>query len=355
MNLRPMKKNNKLIIIVLIAISGSLFFTFLPFKPHYTKSRLGKIYPARQWFLIRSRDGVLITATKDNMSGVHHEYKVNLFDRGELVQVKLCDGLLSGRFIQAGDTIGTIYSSSIFENYIGTQGRLKVAKAQLEVSLTGDKESVIVQHIRQFELAKVEAAKQAQVVKRLQELHKKGLISDEEYQLASEELDILHLVVQTKQAELEAVRSGEKPAEINRLKDYISSIEDDLGSIKKQMSDLVITAPFSGTIDRAFNSDTLLILSESQRFLISIPIPVEDEPFIGEDSKLVVTLGNKDFIATIIEVSNEIHIIGGKANLLVHALINKTDQKLHHGMVGKVKIKGKNMHILPYLANILDN
>lgn len=355
MNIRQMKKNYKIVIIVLLTVTGFMIITFLPFKLQYTKTRLGKIYPARQWFLIRSRDDVLITVTKDNVSGVNHDYKVNLFERGASVKVRLNGGLTSGGFVQSGDTIGTIYSSNILENYIETQGRLKVAKAQLEVSLSGDKKSVIIQYLRQLELAKAEVAKQARIVERLQKLHKKKLISQEEYQLATDELTTLRLVVETKQAELDAIRSGEKQSEIDRLKTYISSIEDDLGSLKKQMSDLVITAPFSGTIDRAFSSDTLLILSESDRFLISIPIPVDDKPFINEKSRLVVTLGNQEVIADIIEISNRIYMFEGEANLLVHALITQTGQTLHHGMVGEVKIKGKNMDILPYLASMLKN
>ena len=229
-----------------------------------------------------------------------------------------------------------------------------MAKAQLKVSMSGDKESIVNQYAKQLELAKAEMKKQKHVVDRLQNLYIKKFISDEEFQLASDELKTLQLAVESKQAELNAVRSGEKQEEINRLITYIHSIDDELKTIEKQLSDLTITSPFSGYIERSFGIDTLLILTELDRFLVTVPVPVTDESLIDKSSKIIVTIGGNEIYADIIEISNAIYKMGSEDNLLVHALITRTGQTLHPGMITEVKIKGKKINMLPYFANVLN-
>ncbi len=340
-----------IIIILVIALS----LTVWPIEMKYTKSRYGRVYSARKWFLIRGNDGILISAIKDNLKGVNHDYKVHQFERGESANVSLREDLYSGKFVLSGDTAGIVYASSINADYIESRGKLNVAKAELAASMTGDKKSVINQYEKQLELAKTELSKQQRIVERLQKLYDKRFISEEEFQIASDELRILELAAASKEAELTAISSGEKQQEIARLKTYIRSIEDELKNIEKEQSGLIITAPFSGYVERSFGSDTLLILAEADRFLITFPVPVDDYSLIDKNSTIEIITGKGVMNAEIIEISNFIHQINGKDNLLVHAFLTTKNTLIYPGMMTEITIKGRDMNLLPYLANVLNN
>ena len=82
MDIRNIIHNRKLLFGLVVIMLFIMTVFFIPVKLHYTKSRYGKIYPARQWFLIRGNDGILISAITDNIRGVNHTYKVHQFERG---------------------------------------------------------------------------------------------------------------------------------------------------------------------------------------------------------------------------------------------------------------------------------
>jgi hypothetical protein len=336
--------------ILVAALILFLIIYLVPFQVEYTVSSYAKIQPSQQWVISRGNDGLYISSIKDMSNGVNGSYIVNQFERGASVEVRLKDGLRANQIVEAGDTIGIIYSSGNLQRYIELQGELNNARAELEVNLSGEKESVVSQVQHSLELAESEADKQAKLVERLRQLHEKNMVSEEEYQIASDELRTLNIAVGMKSAELQTVMTGAKSTEIQRLKVRIKSIEDQLKMLEKQMNSYNIVAPFTGRIERSISNDTLLILSDIKRSLAYIPVSIYEKDYLLPDSRISLSAGSRSYTASLLDINNTTEIVNNRQCVTLTAVIEGSEE-LNYGMIVPVEVSGKMLTIYEYLMS----
>jgi hypothetical protein len=320
----------------------------LPFKVEYTLKTYAKLQPARQWVISRGSDGIYISTLRDLTGGTGASYIVNQFERGASVEVKLSPELKTNQIVEPGDTLGSIYTSTNLERYTILKGELEVAKAELDVLMTGEKESVIDQAEHNLQLSKSELDKQAKIVERLKQLREKNMVSDEEYQLAADEMRSLNIAVGMRTAELQTVSTGAKNSEIQRLNVQIKTLKDQIKTVEKQMNSYNIIAPFRGRIDRYISIDTLLILSDTEKCLAFMPVGLDEKEYLLPDSRIDLTAGSKTYNAQILDINHKAEIVNNRQCVTLTAVFEGSEG-VSYGMIVPAVIKGKMLSLFEYL------
>ena len=171
-------------IICLIVGSAITVMLIMPVKIPFSVRGYGTIAPVSKWVLEKGPDGQLIASTYDYVTGVSGGFNVVEFERGETIQFALSPSVAAGGSVSAGDTIGTIRSTEAMERLTVLNGQLATAHATLAAASVGEKESLVREAQQRLTHARAAAAEHGRQLARLETLFEKGIVSEQEYEIA---------------------------------------------------------------------------------------------------------------------------------------------------------------------------
>jgi hypothetical protein len=326
----------------------------LPIKLEYKIRTPGKLLPVKEWMMYKGTDGRLTSILTDYKSGINQSYEVTLFDRGDAIQFALRSGLHSGTFVRIKDTVAIIYSNEIERQIETLKGQIVSAKALLSLNLTGEKEAIINQEKNNLLYAEKKAEEQKKILDRLEALYKKGLASQEEYEVAKGTNELNQINILIAESRLKSVQTGSKPEQINYIKSQISALEKELTVIKKRYEAFNLLSPVSGVVIRNTNSDTLIVISDTSEFVMISPIRIQDKKFIFPLQKVEIYINNimQDVKANIIEVSSNVQILNGYQVVTALSAIESKSSDLMPGLLIDCYINTGSLTPLQYLQRI---
>lgn len=325
-------------IIILLLI---IIFLVLPIKIDYKLKVQGKILPVKEWIIYKGTDGRLTSLLTDYKSGINQSYDVTLFDRGDAMQFAFSAGIHSSSSVQIKDTIATIYSNEIERQIENLKGQIVSIKASLLSNLSGEKDAIINQEKNNLAYSVKQAEEQKKIFDRIEALYKRGLASQEEYEIAKGIHDLNKINILIYESRLESVQTGSKEEQISFIKSQIGALEKELAVLKKRFKTFTLLSPIKGVVNRKTNSDTLMIISDTTEFVIISPIRTEDKKFINPTQQVeiyinrikqnvnvnLINLDNRAEILNGIQVVTALSVIESKTNdiipgLLVECIIN---------------------------------
>lgn len=349
------KKHQVLIIIIIILVISGLFF--LPVKVPFIIDSVAKILPARQWILYRGNDGEIITNTVNNLNVTNSIYQRISFERGESIILDM--GPANRLNIAAkGDTLGYIYSSARQADLIRLKGELDVLNAAVKAGMSGDKKTEVQAAEQRLALAVSEVDKQTKIVDRLKKLLEKDIIAKAEYQEEADELYTLTKAVKIRQAELESSLSGEKAEEIEMLKKQITAVNNEISFLQRQIdSQNIITAPFSGRLDRSFSNDTLLVLSNFDLGVGYIPVHLAEADYISDDGRVSFKSNSQaaELSGKVLKKHPAMKMIGGKQCMIVLTDVSPLTNDFVSGSLAQAKINCGQIALQTYLIRNIFN
>ena len=267
--LHNLNNSRRLKIGLILIVAAIIIITLLPVKIPYTVTATGKIFPAQKWVLSREADGQLVSSVVDFRSGLNKEYSVTQFAREGVMKFTL--GSLDERHVTEGDTIGSIYSSETEEQLVALEAELAITEASLNVSISGEKESLVLEAENRLAYAVTESAEQKKLLERLNKLREKDLISLEEFELAENRTELLDIQIDIARAQLDAVKSGDSPAEVELIKSEIDGLRKNIEIIQSRRESFSIVSPISGVVSKSYSRDTVLVVYDTS---ISIVVAV---------------------------------------------------------------------------------
>ena len=193
------------------------------------------------------------------------------------MQFEFNSSLSSGASIDKNDTVAIIYSNENERQIENLKGEIDAAKASLSLNLTGEKEAVIDQEIKNLDYAVKQADEQKKVLDRFKVLYEKGLVSQEEYEISKGTYDLYLINIAISKARLKTVETGAKQEQIEFLKTQINSMENELAILQKRFKGFTVTAPINGVVSRKTNSDTLMVISDISEYVLLCPVKVKDK------------------------------------------------------------------------------
>jgi len=112
----------------------------------FTKSvnSYGKILSSKDWIILRS-SGLIENILVDNLNGTKSSCYITVFERGDAGKFLLLPSVSTGKTIKTSDTIGIVCSKNLEQKISNLKGQIEIAKSELKVNQTGEKESVVVE------------------------------------------------------------------------------------------------------------------------------------------------------------------------------------------------------------------
>lgn len=127
-----------------LVVIGIGVLHFLPITIPYTIKVPGKIIHTKEWVLQRGNDGSVISTLYDHRTGLIRDYSAIQIGRGDAIRFQFSPTIFANNTINPGDTVGVFKSNSLLLRLSGLYRELALAKASLHVSITGEKQEVIM-------------------------------------------------------------------------------------------------------------------------------------------------------------------------------------------------------------------
>ncbi|MFZ1518675.1 MAG: hypothetical protein WAU11_07865 [Ignavibacteriaceae bacterium] len=346
--------SHKSLIIWIAVLSFISVFLLLPIKISYSIFVRGKILPANEWIIYKGTDGRLTSQLTNYKTGINQSYDVKLFDRGDAMQFEINSSLVSGSSIMQHDTVAVLYSNENERQIENLKGEIVAAKASLSLNLTGEKEAVIDQEIKNLDYAIKQADEQKKILDRFSLLYKKGLASQEEYEIAKGTYDLYLINISISKARLKTVETGAKQEQIGFIKAQIISLENELAVLQKRFKGFTVTAPINGVISRKTNSDTLMIISDVSEYVVLCPVKVKDKKYIQSSANVDIHAnGTKQNVKSLVyEIDNSVQILNGIQVVTVTSTIKGESHQLIPSLIVDCYIETGKLSPLEYLERI---
>ena len=336
--------------VVLLAVT----LVVLPVEVPYTVSVPGKVYPAKEWVLIRDVDAVG-AMLRDHVAGNVESYSINRFERGDAVRLRLRADLEPHTKVSTGDTIGTIYSNETERQLAALSGDLAAATSALKLYAAGEKEPVVREAQKRVERANAAVRQQEKEVERLRRLHERQHAAEQQLELAETQLELLSNDVQIAEAALEAAQTGAKQEQIDLTRTEAEALRSQIAKLQDRLDMYTIRSPIAGAAIRSFGSDTLLTVRDTTAYVVVMPVPFDSYAYVQEDQSVEISMPSSDQAVEgqIHYFGDEVHVLNGEQVLMTTAVVNQPAPSLIPGAMATCTIRTGKISLLEYLRRLI--
>jgi len=347
-----MQKRRKIIVSILLICLIVLCLFFIKIPLHITT--IGRVYPQTEWKIEKSNPDEVITSLNNYLTTEAGDMKSFIFNRGDVVNLKINAFIKHGEFVESGDTIGVIHSANLEERLVELKGNLTKANATLKSFKTGEKQSLINEATQNVIQAKLQVTEQEKIVSRMKKLFEKNLVSQEEYEIAENRLALYKAEVKIADAQLNTVTTGVKRELIEQIKAEIKFYQKQLSILNDKKMNYNLISPIEGNINRFFNSDTLLLIQDLSTMIIIFPFKLYHYQDIKIGQKVLFFLPGLSLkhYAKIVRIDSTVKLYNNQQTMYAYAEINKLNTAIYPGMIVKCKIFCSNINIFEYIKRM---
>ncbi len=157
-----------------------------------------------------------------------------------------------GDRVQAGQVLARMDASNLRGPLLRAQGEVAAAQAALQQRLVGNRRQEIEQAERNLQVAQADrlAVRTAYLSNR--QLYGSGAIARVTYEASRAQDLAAEARVRGQQSQLSLLRSGSRPEEIAAARAQLLQAQGDLATVRAQLEDTVIRAPFSGVVTQKY-------------------------------------------------------------------------------------------------------
>jgi hypothetical protein len=348
------KKSNIALYVSPIVVVVLFLVTFFGVKIPHSVSTLFEVTPAQKWILSKGSQGQIVSNIIDFKTAISNNYSAVLFERGESMDFKLVQSIVSKSNLLQGDTVGIIHSSYLQERLSKLNSDLLIAQADLAAKSTGEKQALIDEAKNKIRFTEAKIQEKTLLFERYKELFKKEYISKEQYDAAYWELKQSEIEREINKAQLEVLTTGIKSEELRILKSTIDSYSNEIRLLKSRLNDFNLLAPISGEIVKDFSQDTMLIVNNRSQLILTAPIRYENMRYFTEGETVHVELQSisKEISGTIVSLSKEVKILNGVQILYLRILLDSPEIDLVPGLFIRGEIVLPKITIKEYLFSL---
>lgn len=274
---------------------------------------------------------------------------------GEIKSVQVKENSL----VKKGEVQAYIDTSEHQKNVDVTRADLDKARADLKLLEKGPKPEEVRKAEEQVMTAKTQADYSRKEEVRLKELYKEGVISQEEYDAAAAKADVDARTLDVAKANLQLVKSGARPEEIEAQKAVIKDLEAKLKYYDQNLGLTRLAAPISGRVVTPYvdmkvgqvlkEGDLFAVYESSDEIQAEIQLPEADIAEVKVGAKVKIrpeAYPTQFFYGTVSLIAPKAEETpNGKIVRVVTKLPN-SDQALRPEMTGEAKIEGGSKPVI---------
>jgi hypothetical protein len=345
------KINNRIILAGIGIIL--LLLLIIPLRIPYRMVVQGKILPGRIWILQRETDGSMLITLRDHVHNIVSDYTAYQVERGDVLNFRLSANLSMDNLVSAGDTIGFIQSNIINGELAQLQGLLAVARSNLQVNRSGEKQSLVEAARNQYLLSQEQAQLQSKILERQKALFDSNLVSREEYEINQGTFNIFELQTAMAGSQLQALETGSKPEQIQLSYAEIHSLEREIRVLEQRLSQFVLISPLQGRVFTTFSAESLLFIADTTR-IVYMPVNLREQPEVKLNQKIVLEANNGILIAgEIVSIDQMIQRLNDQQVFLVTAVLESGDLPLALNQIVPCTIHGQSKTPWNYLGRLI--
>ncbi len=320
-------KNQKRIKYGLYLFVPVALLLLIPVKIPFSVSGKSLIYPHQEWKLTKTTEGNLISTYKNHLKGTLETYSVTEFQRGDVVTFELVEGVKYRTFIYKGDTIGLYNSNEEQRKLIELEGALGILEAELEFFTTGQKPEDVEEALHQWNLAKQELATERKLMDRSRILHRDSVISDQEFEIAENNLRVKEINLDIAEARYRSITTGDKPEQEKLLRAKIKATKDQIKQVEDRLESLVLRSPFSGMIinQHGDSYNRLLALADTSSVVAVCGLQATDRKYIFPGQTALAKFAGKTYEGKVISVDNSMQVIEGRSAFFARVQFNTNE------------------------------
>lgn len=319
--MRHMSPGIRWSIFILFAIGAAFWLS--PVNIPYVVESYGVIYPTRQLWILKNNDGSLFTTVRNYSSGDLRSYQVSQVERGSQIRYHLADKISAGTIVQPGDTIATFNSSEIQLHLQELKAQHANVQAELKMRRVGSKKQLVEQARNEMKQRKELADLNQRRFIRSKKLYDRGLISDQYIDSLRSRTEVSHLGWLAARNRVESLESGEKTETLNWLKTRASGLQRQIDLLEHQIKHYTITSPFTGRINPAVSTDSLLSVTDTSRvIMMAVPWSRSEEIVKGRRVEIKIPMRDTVIKATILKLGDEAQSIDNQTYVPAWARIN---------------------------------
>ncbi|MGQ9869731.1 efflux RND transporter periplasmic adaptor subunit [Leptodesmis sp.] len=239
--LRPPKWLLALLVLGLVAGGGYVA---------YSQITTAQRQEARRRIQTATVEQVNLPVTISANGTVQPERSVNVSPKtsGKLKQLLVKEG----DRVQEGQVLAYMDDSNLQGQYTQAQGQLAQARANLQRTLAGNRAQDIAQAQAQVESDRAALWQADQTFQQNKQLYESGAITQRDFNTSLATRDQAAAQLTRSQQALALQRAGSRPEDVAQARAQVKTAEGQLQTIRAQLEDTIIRAPFSGIITKKF-------------------------------------------------------------------------------------------------------
>ncbi len=258
-----------------------------------------------------------------------------------------------GEWVSKGALIGRLSTYEQRKNIALTRAEIAEQEAKLEKLLTTPRKEEVDVAMKQLDSARVRAKFSTANAKRYEELYKSKSVSLDDLEDALKRAEVDRTEVIEKEAELELIKSGVHPKEIEAARSQLDALKEELSYHLDQLERTNLVAPFSGQIvttdlaelvGKYFDRGDLFVITQDSRSLrVEILVPESDIGDVSEGALTrlkIWTYPDQIFEGRVAEIGPVANPSDYGKVVRVVSEIPNTEKLLKAGMTGFGKIDG---------------
>lgn len=345
------QRNKTQILIVLLVVLTAVLVASLFIRSTIKLSSYSLVLPEEKWLVTLGGGGQIISNLINNVNGQTVQYNITQFERGEFVNLNFANSLSKKREFSKGDTVLAMNSSNVRDQLITALGELQIATAKYKSLSSAEKESLINEAKTKLAYVEEKISEQKVLVERTKQLFDKGYSSQQEFELQKWNLNLLNIEKEIFSSQLENLKTGVKPEELELVKSEINSVMARMDFLKERESQLVVLSPLNGKVAASLSPDTLLVVINSQKIVMNLPIKIANykEFTVGQEIPLQINGSKTISTGKVISVDQEVKIVNQQQVVLVSILAENSAGELLPGMVTEVTLKLGEISLFQHL------
>lgn len=336
---------------LLIFLLLAVVTIFLPIDVHYSFQATARIYPLKEWSLMRGQDDSYVTEMLNYKTNVLSQVKSYKFERGDISEVLTDPDIISGDFVQAGDTIAYINSFFIENELIKLDNLKRIEEGNLSANMVGEKQALIDQAIQRYHFAQQQLDLEEKNYIRYSKLYEDSIISTAEYEVYENTYELAEINVDIAYNEMITAETGVKEEEIAVIKQRIESYNLEIANYMKLKQQYYVTAPISGIVAFQQEVNGILTISDTSRYILKIPVKVHNVQYLDRISGIRFSIPgyNDKLDASFVDLDDNVSLMSEQQLMMAKAVIKGGRFKLYPGMAVQCKVLCDRITLLSFL------